>query len=102
MQLFAQEAPDVALAFSHLIEQIKSSDGLDEKTKQLIYIALKAAEGDSVAAGFHVMMARNLGAEKAEVIDALLVTLTVRGISGVVSCLPAVVNAYSNHASGLK
>ncbi len=98
MQLFAQEAPEVAQAFGHLIEQIRLSGGLDEKTKQLIYIAMKAAAGDALAAGFHVMMAKNLGAKKAEVIDALLVTLTVCGISGVAGCLPAVVNAYSDHA----
>jgi hypothetical protein len=36
-------------------------------------------------------MAKSLGATKAEVIDAILMTLTVAGIKGVASCLPAAV-----------
>lgn len=94
MELFRQEAPEVAAAFGGLIHAIIQSKGLDEKTKQLIYIALKAADGDRSAVSFHVPMAKSLGATKAEVIDALLLTLTVRGISGVAGMLPEVVELY--------
>jgi len=94
MTLFQQEAPEVAAAFNGLIQAIVRSKGLDEKTKQLIYIALKAADGDHTAVSFHVPMAKSLGASKAEVIDALLLTLTVRGISGVAAFLPKVVEIY--------
>jgi alkylhydroperoxidase/carboxymuconolactone decarboxylase family protein YurZ len=94
MELFRREAPEVAAAFDGLIKSIVSSKGLDEKTKQLIYIALKASQGDPVAVGFHAAMARRLNASKAEVIDAVLVTLTVAGIRGVATCLETVVQQF--------
>lgn len=94
MEVFQREAPEVAIAFDGLIQALVVSKGLDEKTKQLIYIAMKASDGDAAALSFHVPMARKLGATKAEVVDAVLMTLTVCGLKGVVSCLPAAVEAY--------
>lgn len=94
LDVFQKEAPDVAKAFDGLIQSIIASKGLDAKTKQLIYIAVKAAQGDEMAVKFHVPMAKKLGATKAEVIDAILVTLTVCGIKGVATCLPAAVKEY--------
>ena len=88
MDLFQKEAPEVAKAFNGLIESIVESKGIDAKTKQLIYIALKAAQGDDTAIKFHVPMAKQLGATKEEVKDAILMTLTVSGIKGVATCLP--------------
>ena len=43
MELFQQEAPEVAGAFNNLIQALVASRGLDQKTKQLIYIAMKAS-----------------------------------------------------------
>ena len=94
MDIFQKEAPLVADAFNGLIQALVSSKGLDEKTKQLIYIALKAAQGDGMAVKFHVPMAKKLGATKAEVVDAILLTLTVSGIKGVVTCLPDAVREF--------
>lgn len=94
MELFQAEAPEVAKAFNDLIGAIIASKGLDEKTKQLIYIAMKAANGDETAVKFHAMMAKQLGATKAEVVDAILLSLTVSGIRGVVTCLPHVVDLF--------
>jgi alkylhydroperoxidase/carboxymuconolactone decarboxylase family protein YurZ len=94
MEVFQKEAPEVAIAFDNLIQSLVGSRGLDEKTKQLIYIAMKAAEGDDTALKFHVPMAKKLGATKAEVVDAILMTLTVSGIKGVVTCLPGAVAAF--------
>jgi Carboxymuconolactone decarboxylase family. len=45
MELFAQEAPEVAAAFNNLIMAVVKRPALDAKTKQLIYIAMKAAIG---------------------------------------------------------
>jgi alkylhydroperoxidase/carboxymuconolactone decarboxylase family protein YurZ len=42
MELFQKEAPEVAAAFNNLIMALVASKGLDQKTKQLIYIAMKA------------------------------------------------------------
>lgn len=80
----------LAKAFDDLIKAIVASKGLDEKTKQLIYIAIKASNGDVSAVNAHIPMAKKLGATKEEVVDAILMTLTVSGIRGVVSCLPEV------------
>lgn len=88
MAVFKREAPAVAEAFDGLIGALVASKGLDEKTKQLIYISLKAAAGDRTAVHFHVAMAKQAGAKKGEVVDAILITLTVCGITGVAGCLP--------------
>lgn len=94
MEIFKKEAPDVALAFDGLIQSILGTSGLDAKTKQLIYIAIKASKGDREALKFHVPMAKQLGATKSEVVDAILMTLTVSGITGVASCLPDAVACF--------
>ncbi len=94
MELFQKEAPEVAAAFNNLIMSIVASKGLDQKTKQLIYIAMKAAMGDEMAVKAHVPMAKAAGATRQEVIDAILMTLTVSGIRGVVHCLPEAVHQF--------
>jgi alkylhydroperoxidase/carboxymuconolactone decarboxylase family protein YurZ len=94
MELFQREVPEVAAAFNGLIQSIVASPGLDQKTKQLIYIAMKAAMGDDTAVKAHLPMAKQLGATRAEVVDAILLTLTVSGIRGVLHCLPEVVKVY--------
>jgi len=96
IEIFQAEAPDVARAFDALIKAIVASKGLDEKTKQLIYIALKASNGDLMAVNAHVPMAKKLGATRAEVVDAILMTLTISGIRGVVSCLPEAVKHFED------
>jgi AhpD family alkylhydroperoxidase len=71
-----------------------ASKGLDQKTKQLIYIAMKASMGDDMAVKAHVPMAKAAGATRQEVVDAILLTLTVSGIRGVVHCLPDAVSQF--------
>jgi alkylhydroperoxidase/carboxymuconolactone decarboxylase family protein YurZ len=94
METFAAEAPDVAAAFDRLIEALVGADGLDARTKQIAYIAIKAAQGDAMAVALHVPMAKGLGASRAEVRDAILLTLTTSGFSGVATCLPVALQAY--------
>jgi alkylhydroperoxidase/carboxymuconolactone decarboxylase family protein YurZ len=94
MEVFKNEAPEVAEAFNGLIQALVASKGLDPKTKQLIYIAMKASMGDAGAVRAHLSMAKAAGASKAEVVDAVLMTLTVSGIRGVVTCLPDVVEGW--------
>ncbi len=77
MDVFLKEAPEVAAAFNGLIMSLVASKGLDAKTKQLIYIAMKASMGDEMAVRAHVPMAKAAGATKEEVVDAILMTLTV-------------------------
>jgi alkylhydroperoxidase/carboxymuconolactone decarboxylase family protein YurZ len=94
MELFQKEAPEVAAAFNGLIMSLVASKGLDAKTKQLIYIAMKAAMGDDKAVKAHIPMAQAAGATREEVIDAILMTLTVSGIRAVVQCLPEAVRQF--------
>jgi len=94
MDVFKREAPEVADAFNGLIMSLVASKGLEPKTKQLIYIAMKASTGDEMAVKAHVPMAIQAGATKEEVVDAILMTLTVSGIKGVVTCLPGAVKAF--------
>ncbi|MCU0630142.1 MAG: carboxymuconolactone decarboxylase family protein [Methanoregulaceae archaeon] len=96
MEIFQNEAPEVAKAFNGLIMSLVSTRGLDLKTKQLIYIAMKASLGDEIAVKAHIPMAKQAGATKEEVVDAILMTLTVSGIRGVATCLPAAVKEFSD------
>lgn len=95
MELFKNEAPEAAAAFDGLIEAICSrKDGMDDKTRQLAYLAMKASQGDMAAVYAHVPMAKAEGASRGEVRDAVLMTLTSSGIRGVVSCLGPALEAY--------
>lgn len=94
MEIFRNEAPEVADAFESLINALVASKGLDQKSRQLIYIAMKAAMGDEMAVKAHVPMAKQAGATREEVVDAILMTLTVSGVRGVVHCLPGAVKEF--------
>ena len=94
LSVFHEEAPEIAAAFNGLVEALKTGNGLDEKTKNLIYIGIKAALGDTTAVYYHVQMAKKLGATREEIKDTILITLTVCGLKGVVSCLPVALDVY--------
>ena len=94
MGVFEKEAPEVAKAFNSLIESLKKTAGLDAKTKQLVYIGIKSALGDSKAIFYHVAMAKELGASRDEIRDTILITLTVGGLNGVTNCLPVALAVY--------
>ena len=99
MELFKKEAPEVADAFNGLIQSLIATRGLDGKTKQLINIAMKTAMGDRTAVKAHIPLAKAVGATREEVVDAILLTLTVSGISGVLRCLPEVTVVYGEGCS---
>jgi len=92
--VFHREAPEVAKGFDGLIHSLVQTKGLDAKTKQLVYIGIKAALGETEAIKYHVPMAKKLGATRDEVKDTILITLTVCGLKGVVSCLPLALKLY--------
>jgi alkylhydroperoxidase/carboxymuconolactone decarboxylase family protein YurZ len=96
IETFQKEAPEVAKAFDGLIDALKSTTGLDAKTKQLVYIGIKSALGDATAVYYHVIMAKKLGATRDEIKDTVLITLSVCGLKGVTSCLPTALEAYDN------
>ena len=98
MELFKKEAPEVAEAFNNLIQKLMQTDGLDQKTKQLIYIGIKASLGDAESIRWHAPMAKKAGATREEVRDAVLISLTVSGIKGVSSCLAVALETFDDNA----
>ncbi|HVX50395.1 MAG TPA: carboxymuconolactone decarboxylase family protein [Chitinophagaceae bacterium] len=96
MALFAREAPEAAKAFDCLVNAVRQSTGIDEKTKHLIYISIKAVLGDTTAVHYHVPMAKKLGASRDEIKDAILITLTVCGLQAVANCLPLALEIFDN------
>ena len=96
MEVFQNEAPEVADAFNNLIGAVSSTGGLDAKTRQLIYIGMKASQGDTGAVIAHTPMAKQAGATREELKNTILLTLTVSGIKGVITCLPGALSAYDN------
>jgi alkylhydroperoxidase/carboxymuconolactone decarboxylase family protein YurZ len=94
LEIFQKEAPEVAKAFDGMIETLRNTTGLDAKTKQLVYIGIKSSMGDTTAIYYHVRMAKNLGATREEIKDTILITLSVCGLKGVVSCLPTALEVY--------
>ena len=57
------KSPEVAAAFNNLIMAVVKRPALDAKTKQLIYIAMKAAMGDDSAVKAHIPMAKAAGGD---------------------------------------
>ena len=94
LEIFEKEAPEVATAFNAMIESLKATKGLDDKTKQLVYIGIKAALGDTTAVYYHVPMAKKAGASRDEVKDSILITLSVCGLKGVADSLPLALEVY--------
>jgi len=93
-QVYQEETPEVAAAFDNLIKSLALPDGLEPKTMQLIYIGIRASQGNADAVSAHVPMAKQFGATREEIKNTILLTLTVCGVSGVVSCLAPALNAY--------
>lgn len=83
IELFQKEAPEVAGAFNELIQSIHHIKVLDPKIKQLIYIAIKASQGETNAVLAHVPMAKKCGATRDELKEAILITTTVCGFKGI-------------------
>ena len=94
LDIFQKEAPEVAEAFAGVINSLINLKALDNKTKQLIYIAMKASTGEYLAVKAHVPMAKKLGATRDEIKETILLTLSVVGLKGVSSCLPCALETY--------
>ncbi len=55
---------------------------------------MKVSTGDVAVVKVHIPIAKQMGTTKEEVVDAILMTLTVSGIKGVVPCLPEAVKQF--------
>jgi len=93
-EVFQKEAPEVFEGFDGLVESLMNTKALDPKTKQLIYLGIKASQGDHTAIMFHVPMAKKLGASRDEIKETILLTLTVCGLKGINTCLLPALDSY--------
>lgn len=92
-EIFAKEAPEYQQAFNQLIQNWGNISALEEKTKHLTYLAVLAATGKTSGIPFHVLLAKQAGATKEEIISAILVGLPAVG-NEVIQALPIVIEAY--------
>ena len=93
-QVLEEEAPSVNGAFFGLAGALEKDGGLDAKTFQLVYLAIKASKGEVGSVSAHAGFAKKAGATREEVRGAVLVSLMTDGITGVASCLPAAMDSY--------
>lgn len=90
---FMTEAPGHAQAWMTAVQGLDGASALDKKTEELAYLAVMAAVRLESGLPFHVQMAKQAGATRAEVISAVLVGLPAAG-NQVVQVLPAALAAY--------
>jgi len=95
-EVLAEETPGVNKAFFDLAGALEKDGGLDAKTFQLVYIAIKASVAETGAVAAHAAYAKKAGATREEVRGAVLVSLMTHGVSGISSSLIAALDAYDN------
>jgi len=94
-QAFMQDAPQHAQAWGALVQSLAQASALDDKTRELAYLAVLAALRMESGIPFHVQSAKASGASRDEVISALLVGLPAAG-HAVTQSLPAAIAAYDS------
>lgn len=96
LQIFAEEAPDVQQAYGAFIQSLIDMKGMDQKTKQLIYIGMKMITDDERAIQMHVAMAKKAGATRDEIKATIVLGLSVIGIKAAAKFLPVALNSYDS------
>ena len=93
-QIMDEECPSVRKAFFDMVGTLEKDCGLDAKTFQLVYIGIRAADGETESVAAHTAMAKAAGATRDEVRGAVLVSLMSSGVKGIASCLGAALDSY--------
>ena len=75
-EIFQSECPELAAKFNELVQIQRSLIGLDQKTKQLINIAIQTSNKNPNGVKMHAMMAKKDGATREEVVGAVTMNLT--------------------------
>jgi len=97
-QTFMSESPQYAQAWGKMVQGLANATALDDKTRELAYLAVLAALRIESGVPFHVRSAKEAGASREEVISAILVGLPAAG-HVVTQVLPAAVAAYDAEAT---
>jgi len=92
-QTFVDSAPKHAQVWMSAVQGLDNASALDKKTEELAYLAVLAALRLEGGVPFHVMLAKQKGATREEIISAILVGLPAAG-NGVTQVLPAALAAY--------
>jgi len=95
-EIFQRECPELANKFNELVQVQRSVKGLDQKTKQLINIAIQTANKNPMGVELHAKMAKTEGAKREEVINAVTMNLHLSGLSTVLECLPSAIKGYDS------
>jgi len=93
-EVFISECPYIARAFNGLVDAQRNAPGMDNKTKQLVNIALQTATRNPRGVYFHAAMAKNAGASREEVKSAVVMALHLVGLAAVLDCLPSSLEGY--------
>ena len=97
--IFEKEAPEIAAKFNELVDAQRANKALDQKTKQLINIAIQTANRNPRGVFFHAQMAKQAGATREEVVSAVVMNLHLSGLASVVDSLPSAMQGYETKAS---
>ena len=90
---FMEESSEVGKAYIDMILQQEKASALDNKTRELAYIAVLAATGNMGGLLYHVHSAKKLGASRDEVKSAILVGLPAVGLT-IIDPLEAALKAF--------
>ena len=93
-EVFEKELPELAERFDGVVQAQIALPGLDQKTKQLVNIAIQTANRNPRGVTWHAMMAREAGATREEVVGAVAMNLHLSGLAAVLESLPAAVDGY--------
>jgi len=97
--LFEKESPEIAAKFNDLVDAQRSNAALDQKTKQLINIAIQTANRNPRGVFFHSQMAKQSGASREEVVTAVVMNLHLSGLASVLDSLPSAVEGFETKPS---
>lgn len=93
---FQKEAPQHAQVWMKCVQGLAAASVLDEKTRELAYLAVLAVLRLESGIPFHVQAAKKAEAKQDEVISAVLLGLAPAGHL-VTQVLPAVIAAYDEN-----
>ncbi len=94
LDVFKQEAPEVQKAYADVINTLIASNHLDQKTKQLLYIAMKVVTDDTNAILYHIPMAKTAGATRDEIKETIVLSITIIGLKGISKYLSQALEIY--------
>jgi len=97
-ELLEAEYPKLAETISGSIGDVFRLASLDEKTKQLVYIAVQTAVNYPLAVKYHVPLAVQAGATRDEIVGAASIAATAAGPKGFVRCFPTIIEQTSGQA----